>query len=722
MRRIQSWVFRLSIFLIIAFIRKIHVWPYFFNRYIGGVSHDAGLYVWLTEEAYKAVFEFDFNTVAFYPFGHSLAWSDNYILPSLLIKAIDWIVLPSSDNTPLLYNLCSLIVDALNGYCTYRLVYLLARNGFVAFYAGIAFQTFGFFSQHSGHPQLQWAFWLPLTIEFYYRALLNSNFTSIVIVIVLLILSFTTSVYYSIFTVLALSIITLCYVIINFDGFRFDVFRCLFRNIDLKHVIILIVCLPLILFLTRPYLIVQKSFGSRDLWESYYFAANGLSYLAASALSYFYSSFSDYSHAEARLFPGFTVLLVTLISLMYAFYKGSAVFFYGNAARQGMVVFLSGILFSILYGTSFESHYLQSLAIIAGWVLLGLLFYFLIKGREELHTINVFMIIALVFLLISLGPIFIDQGAAILPTMNGIAYDYFPGFKGIRAVSRAGVVVIWCSCIIGGLVLAKLSINRWVILVLSLIVLIENWHPIIPIEGLTAVPEVLEQVPPKSVIVSLPFVGELKDNGMVKSWGEFSKNNIEAMLWFGARELKTVNGYSGQRTFIMHRLPFLVRNFPDQLSLKYLMRIVNLRYVLLRSSLLREFDIEEFNRKLRRLRVYTRLLAHDNAGNFLVRLRDIRWHSKTHLLRVPGYCNGSLRLLVSSGSSLVGRNESSRSDITLSYKIEGEGEHTWGSMPVVGSKLFKIRLKKGPIGVQPTELILNSSGYFNTAFAKFSCE
>src|SRR5690606_29944065 len=58
------------------------------THYIGGFQGDAGLYSWLTNlNSQNFLFPW-FETNGFYPYGYSLAWSDNFILPSLLASVL----------------------------------------------------------------------------------------------------------------------------------------------------------------------------------------------------------------------------------------------------------------------------------------------------------------------------------------------------------------------------------------------------------------------------------------------------------------------------------------------------------------------------------------------------------------------------------------------------------------------------------------------------------
>lgn len=688
------------LFFIVALIRKIEQLPYISDRYFGGVSHDAGLYVWLSEEAYKVFTKFNFHTSAFYPFGYSLAWSDNYIFVSALLRAC------SPNNEPVYYNVCLLLVDALNGYCTFRVVHYLGGRRDAALFSGVSFQTLGFLSQHYGHPQLQWVFWIPLATETYLRAIWSRSTLCLIGVIFLVPLSFATSVYHSIFMVLVLILISAVY----FKSSIFSVATILYRA-RWSHfpISLLILALGLIAY---PYLLVQESFGSRNIGESYYFSANGLSYLAASSLSYFYSNLSTLSHAEARLFPGWLFIVITLTSIVAVAFSHQDNLSPPSFFRASGTVLNVMLFATVMISSCFEDRWIRIVTILGSWILLFIWFIScrLTDGHKRVERFLVFAFCT--FVILSFGPLFSDVKMFPIPSVSEFVYRAIPGFTGIRAIGRAGVVALWCASVLNGLMLSRLCARMTPILILTLIAFCENWHPIIPVEGLNRVPEMLNMVPKNSVMITLPLATTLNSSGGIKSWREFSGNNIEAMLWARSRELRTVNGYSGQRTYLMERLPYLLRDFPDDRSFNYLTRIVNLEYVLFRSSLLDAVDSGSFIRKIKRHRRIVSLIDQDDSGNYLFKLATSYLKSYNHVFRVPGYCNGKLQMLLDPEAATT---------IALKYKRQASRSAS-STLKIANKTLITIHLKRSRIGVNPTEVLLTFNSRVRFSAVRYQCQ
>jgi hypothetical protein len=80
------------------------------SAYLGGAQGDGGLYIWLVKSNLRDLGVLPwFNTFAFYPYSQSLAWSDNFILPSLGVGALLLSGLPFI----LCYNLILLLASLL---------------------------------------------------------------------------------------------------------------------------------------------------------------------------------------------------------------------------------------------------------------------------------------------------------------------------------------------------------------------------------------------------------------------------------------------------------------------------------------------------------------------------------------------------------------------------------------------------------------------------------
>ena len=165
--RLHNLEWWLEISAICAFVGLLIIlrWDAVLNistHYVGGSERDAGFYMWLAKSNLRDLVSYPwFNTAAFYPYTRTLAWSDNFILPSFLMG-----LLPLGASRPALaWNIVLLGAGFLNGYLTFRLCYKLSGDFGASFAGGALFMGLSWFSGNLGHPQLQFVFWLPAALR-----------------------------------------------------------------------------------------------------------------------------------------------------------------------------------------------------------------------------------------------------------------------------------------------------------------------------------------------------------------------------------------------------------------------------------------------------------------------------------------------------------------------------------------------------------------------------
>lgn len=656
---------RFLVFLGLTLLFRVDVWEYLTTRYLGGVDYDAGLYVFLARVARSALSpSVWFDTTAFYPYGYSLAWSDNFILPSLLFSCFrGW-------GDPLGYNLLYLLCGALNGYCAFRLFRLVGgtQSERWAYVIGVGFSTYGFLQQHYGHPQLQWAFWMPLGIELLLRAIFfYSPFSSFAAGLCIS-GAFLSSVYYAIFLAVAFC----------FSG----ILLILRVFVQRPSVVILGSCvlagvgglIPLVL-VADPYVRVGRAFGHRFLFESHFFSANLFSYLAASDLSFFYRSLSHFSHPEARLFPGAVVGILWCGALTKWLWS-----------RRNLCIALVALILQLVPLGLALSLWLLLAVLLWDWYAMGSW-----KGDvDDVPWDRFFGLLGFVFFFLSLGPLGNPAEGEYAPGLASVLYGVFPGFSAVRAVGRIGVLA-YLFFFVGSLIGAKARFSSKLIApcLVGLIVL-DNWHPVVPVEGQTLAPKVLHKIANSgAVTIFLPLVSELKGDGSIKSWSEFSRENVRAMQWGQLNNLKVVNGYSGQRTMLMKKLPKLLADFPSRSSIFFLKRIGGLRYIVLRSDLTEdELDLVGFEDELA-------LIAH-SEGYYLFELVGASRLADGHVIRVPSWCKSEVSFEVKADTNFQIRVHAKSSYSAPQGHRTIDVSTQWGAVTM--------SLETDSVGVDPLEL------------------
>jgi hypothetical protein len=585
---------------------------------IGGVAGDAGLYFWLIHSNTTDLFHLPwFTTRAFFPYTGTLAWSDNFILPA----AIAYLLELTGFGRIVSFNLVLLMAQLLNGVCTYLLLRRLIGHQLIAFYGGLAFMTWPFLTEHLGHPQLQFAFWLPLSLTLLVTFVSHPRWAAAVLWGLSIGGAFLSAVYYAIFSVLLSAGVLLLLAFSRRSWFS--------RGTTVQFLLGAAGgLLPLIPFLL-PYFDTLQTFQERQIHEPYYFAANLLSYVASTSFNLLYSSTHILSHAEARLFPGIVLMLFFIVAA-YRFTDAAPLRGHRNT------LLLTAALAALLTHPALDGEYWRLLAAFAGWLALGAFLYFIVRLSTlernlgfnfvtNRTLIGIFIGIALLFTLLSFGPLGKTWEGEWGVSVYRFFYEFVPGVSAARALGRIGIVVILAVIITAALglkfLLEQKKIHPLLILLACVVTFLENFPTRYPIEAPEPTPsafQFLADTPASNAaVLVLPFTDSLLPDGSVESWGNFARKNVQYMLWAEDFRGYLVNGYSGQRSWIMKNLPRDLRGFPNDKSLRSLARIAGLQYIMLATDLADPIEREAKTQTYELYRPALHLIFGDEAGNLL---------------------------------------------------------------------------------------------------------
>ncbi|RMG41016.1 MAG: hypothetical protein D6719_09510 [Candidatus Dadabacteria bacterium] len=655
------------------------------TRFLGGAERDAGFYIWLVKSnvLYPGGLPW-FNTTAFYPYGLSLAWSDNFILPSLVVS----LLLKVGFGFTAAYNTVLLLAIFLNGYLTYRLVYTLSGNYGPSLISGVALLTYSYLTLQLGHPQLQFFFFIPLAVFFLFRFLGRKNPIYAVLLGFTAFLSFLCSVYYTIFIGVVCGALMLALVVLKPQALRFRDYAVL----SLGTLLGLLPVMPFVL----PYLEVQKAFGARGIYESYYFAATALSYLSAPADNIVYGITSRWARAEAQLFPGLTILL--FLPLAFGRLAGAKPF--RKKALLFLVSFAGFLIFSVLpkfLPQIIPPQGARYVCSALGWFSL-VLFLIVLRSvgslEEKLgykivtnrNIIGIFIFIALAACFVSFGPLGNPEKGDLATGLSAVLYYILPGFSAIRAVSRIGVVVVFSLSVLVGLMASHLLdrekvSNRFIAVLLALI-LVENAMPHYALEQIKSAPGIVGEVMrfrgDNDVAIVVPFTDRLDSNGRVVSWGKYAETNVRYMNWFLPTGVRLVNGYSGQRSRIMKDFPRKMSGFPDKRSIISLSTIAGLRFIVFNSNLVADFKEEEFLKKIQQSKS-VRYLSSDRDGYYLLEFEHLTNLRELYYLKTPSYPRGNVYLELMAPKGKIKENK----DISVYvYEWEHMGKTPLAKFPV----------------------------------------
>jgi hypothetical protein len=579
--------------LAVALFIALHpsVIEHFSTHFIGGAAGDAGLYVWLTQSFFNDPLNaLSFETNTLYPYPITRAWSDPFFLPPAAALLFTKVGLTLTQS----YNTIVLLAFSSNAVAVSLLARRVGLAPALASVVGILFANSSYILGNLGHPQLLFFFWIPLA---WWRVLspkINERATSRSWFAAGLLVSgaFYTSVYYAIFSVIGLAIIWFHQLIYG----RFSSRRAL-------RTILFAVCGALPIFYALPYFLsVQQLFGERGFHEAAYFAANGLSYISFTPLHDLFSFTSRLSHSEAYLSPGYAISMLAILTILSSCWRTSPVLAIPVSLAAGSLLVASSI---VDQGSRSE----EILCVSAWVVLIGTLAY-TARDRSALACL---VIIATFFWIFSFGPGGNPSKNEPVFSPLGLLYHRVPGLAAVRAVGRYGSVVILASLIAAAFgvqrFVSKRSANRSYFgasVALLIIGAVDNLVTTIPLDT---------PPPPAQAFMALKSGSEALGSGATlvlpfapsttstksDSWSGVAILNSRYANWessLNAKDLKLVNGYSGQRSKILTQLPRATQGFPDQVSLDYAARICGLNKIVVVPSFYTEWNEDDFTRRI----------------------------------------------------------------------------------------------------------------------------
>lgn len=595
------------------------------SLFLGSIDGDAGLYVWLMRTNIRDLLELPwFSKTAFYPYAQSMAWSDNFILPSLIATPL----FNHGASNQLAFNLIILLSTFLNGYFTFRLCFRITGDGVSSFAGGIIFMTIPYLSFQLGHPQLQFFFFIPLSFIFLFSYFAKRRIIDGIGIGLCMFLSFLCCIYYTIYIAIALAIIFTLTLLLKPRAFStFEIFKLATS--------IVVGLIPVIPFLI-PYLAVQDTFGERKLYEAYKFAASAWSYFSSPPESFIYSITSSFTHSEAYLFPG----LVILALASQSFVRLSEAKPLASIAHKLLLTVILSMTFSFVnhstnqlgwprFATALSFwlslYYLARLAITLGQLEIKLGF----PTLTQRNMICIFSGLALVFMIFSFGPLGNPEKKHIALSPFRFVFDYVPGISAVRAVSRYGIMTSFSLVILAVFAISKMRTSaklRSVAMVALIAAMVENVQTSYPLSSPQPPPDIFRMLPElestRAAAIALPFAGQLKPTGEIDSWSQYAKLNLTYLLWAQDSMMPLVNGYSGQTTKLMNDLPRALKDFPSIRAMKKLASIAGLRYVIYNSRLVPKFDASVFHKQMRELEPNLRIISNDDWGTYLIELDD----------------------------------------------------------------------------------------------------
>ena len=696
-------------FLVVLLLYRFEAILNINSSYLGGFSGDGGLYVWLTKSNARDLFSLPwFNTKSFFPYTRTLAWSDNFILPSTITNCLHFLGLSFIAG----YNCTLLLATLLNGYFTYLLAFRLNGKLLYSFVSGFFMLTLPTFTFNLGHPQLQFFFPVPLGIYFLFNFLETRKAIHAVSVGLTIVALFLSCVYYAVFLALALAVLLVVLLIIRRE--------LLPLSILLKFLFAAAAGLIALLPFLAPYLAVQDVFGKRGLYEPYYFSATGLSYLSSVPGNLLYSFTSSFSAAEAHLFPGiigFLLLLIAFIRISWA----------KQLRKYGVLVAMLLIISAVLSTFVRREQMAGYLCATVLWTIVVFLLLQIKKLRHLEDSLDVkivtnrdlialFLSCAVVFYSLSFGPLGNPEKGHLALGPAAALYYTFPGVSALRAISRSGIMVLFFISLLVpfslSLIEKSTGFGKSGILTILILIGLESYTDSYPLQVPPKSPKVLsnlaQRVKKEDVVVFLPFTSTIKQNRTVSSWSDFAKRNVSYMNWAQEINVSSINGYSGQRSKIMREFPGKMQNFPDKRSINALGLITNIRYIVFDSSANENFNPSSFSAKVEGFAGVLKIVAVDRAGYYLLKFLPKTKLDDRFYLRSPSFPGGTINIEL----MIPYKKDAQKVPITL-LETDHYDRRDIGKVfvqPTSSWKTFSIKLPKALNSARPFTIRFTSSG------------
>jgi hypothetical protein len=302
-----------------------------------------------------------FDGEIFWPAAQTLAYSD----ATLVQAAIAWPLLAAGFTPLAVANLLMLAGVIGSAGAAYLLARRLTGHTGGAVVAGLVFAFAPYRRDHLQHLELQWAFWTPLALWAWHRALDRGTARDGLLCAAFVLLQLLSCIYYGLFLAVTLAIVCPLTLIAR----RGNLGRPALAGLTAGAVVVAAVAAAY----SRPYEIARDLVGERDLAETARYSADVSSYLAATPDNLLYGPLTaPLGASEKRLWPGITPLSLAAAALIPSPLSVALVYSAATAVAWDASLGMSGRVFPVLRASLPAFRSLRAPARFAMIVLLGL--------------------------------------------------------------------------------------------------------------------------------------------------------------------------------------------------------------------------------------------------------------------------------------------------------------------------------------------------------------
>lgn len=372
----------------------------------------------------------------FAPLPNSIVFNENLFGLSLVFAPFYLV----SGNPLWAYNLTLITSLALSAFFTYLLVRRLSGNAHAGLLAGVAFAFCPYVMFELGRIQLVATQWIPLTVLMLHRSIAGGKLRDVVGLWLAFVLQIGTCLYYAMFLIPLLALLALV-LIVRERPSRLRLLQLLAGGAVAAGVALLMV---------HPYFAVRDAFSLERTPE---FAASYDGKLGFFAnvhetnrtLSFLHHRGSIRGAHEEIAFPGFVVVGFVLLSL------GAPLWRWLRAESPRVAALQLGrwaLLLLLSVAVSLLAH-----SMLAGAAAFALGFVVLARAGAPSPFAGqrgLYLGLAAVAVLLFLGLFPLEFRGEPVRGLYYYLYSYFPGFDGIRKVSRQAVMTTFALVVLGG--------------------------------------------------------------------------------------------------------------------------------------------------------------------------------------------------------------------------------------------------------------------------------
>ncbi|MDD2890885.1 MAG: hypothetical protein PHE49_09665 [bacterium] len=404
------------------------------------------------------------NANMFYPENHTLTYSERLL-------GIGLIALPArlfSNNPIFIYNFAVFLSFVLSGFGVYLLVLYLTKNKYAGYLSAIIFMFSHFRFAHINHLNLLSGYWIPLVFLYLHKFFEDYSYKNLFLCVLFFIIQSLSCVYYALFLFIVTVFATGIFL---FSKKRYKN-ELLWKKLILAFIVIMISILPFF----YPYLKAANELGySRSIYEAEFNSADVLSYIFPHWNSVVYgnifTTMKDIlggATGEKVLFPGLIAIFLAILSFRIRGVLNKTdynlkISRLGKWAVLGfnlaLFVVIGYSLYILIGGYGMFSYSLRKPII---FIVLLIIIRLIIDKQWRLKWANFFssmpenqrlyLFIGILGFLLSLGPSIFFAGKKIWYwwTPYSFLYDFCPGFKGLRASARIGIMTMLSISVLAG--------------------------------------------------------------------------------------------------------------------------------------------------------------------------------------------------------------------------------------------------------------------------------